>query len=140
VHRITNLDSFQPLNPGAAAPRGIGDINGLLRDPVEAYSSATRELVKRFNNYEIMGSSIGAWAARLWKGEVSALLMPTGFETPWDSTPVIGISNMLDIAWLRPEGDAWVVYQPELPLKPVMRDHDALLVHASCVKDGKLAL
>lgn len=140
VHRITNLDSFEPLNPGAAVPPGIGGMNGLLRDPLEVYGLETRALVQRFNNYEIMGSSIGAWAARLWKGEVSALLMPPGFETPWDSTPVIGISKMLDCVWLRPEGGRWIVYQPDLPLTPYRREHDALLVHASCVKDGVLAL
>ena len=140
VHRITNLDSFEPLNPGAAVPPGIGGMNGLLRDPLEVYGPETRALVQRFNNYEIMGSSIGAWAARLWKGEVSALLMPPGFETPWDSTPVIGISKMLDCMWLRPEGGRWIVYQPDLPLTPYRREHDALLVHASCVKEGVLAL
>ena len=140
VHRITNLDSFEPLNPGAAVPPGIGGMNGLLRDPLEVYGPETRALVQRFNNYEIMGSSIGAWAARLWKGEVSALLMPPGFETPWDSTPVIGISKMLDCVWLRPEGGRWIVYQPDLPLTPYRREHDALLVHASCVKEGVLAL
>jgi len=140
VHRITNLDSFEPLAPGASVPPSIGQMNGLLRDPVEVYSPETRALVQRFNNYEIMGSSIGAWAARLWKGEVSALLMPPGFETPWDSTPVIGISKMLNFIWLRPEGGQWVAYQPQLPLEPYRREHDALLVHASCVNDGRLAL
>ncbi len=140
VHRITNLDSFDTLNPADAAPESLGEINGLLRDPVEAYGPETGALVRRFKNYEIMGSSIGAWAARLWKGEVSALLMPPGFETPWDSTPVIGISKKLDIAWLRPEGGKWVVYEPQLPLKPYRREHDILMVHANCVKDGQLAL
>jgi hypothetical protein len=112
----------------------------LLRDPVDIYGPETRALVQRFANYEIMGSSIGAWAARLWKGEVSALLMPPGFETPWDSTPVIGISKMLNCVWLKPEGGQWVTYEPPLPLAPYRRPHDALLVHASCVKDGRLVL
>lgn len=140
IHRITNLDSFEPLDPAAFAPKAIGDVNGLLRDPLEAYGPETRALVKGFNNYEIMGSSIGAWAARLWKGEVSALLMPPGFETPWDSTPIIGISRKLGCVWLKPEAGRWVVYEPELPLKNYRREHDALIVHSSCVKDGRLAL
>jgi fructose-1,6-bisphosphatase/inositol monophosphatase family enzyme len=140
VHRITNLDSFEPLNPAAAAPPNMDKVNGLLRDPVDIYGPETRALVQRFSNYEIMGSSIGAWAARLWKGEVSALLMPPGFETPWDSTPVIGISKMLNCVWLKPESGQWVTYEPPLPLAPYRRPHDALLVHASCVKDGRLVL
>ena len=138
VHRITNLDTFEMLNPAAACPDTIGRMTGLLRDPVDAYGPETRALVARFKTYEIMGSSIGAWAARLWKGEVSALILPQGYETPWDSTPIIGISKKLGIVWLRPEQGEWVVYEPDLPLAPVMRDHDALLVHASCVKDGRL--
>lgn len=140
IHRITNLDSFEPLDPAAFAPKAIGEVNGLLRDPLEAYGAETRALVRGFNNYEIMGSSIGAWAARLWKGEVSALLMPPGFETPWDSTPIIGISRKLGCVWLKPEAGQWVVYEPELPLKNYRREHDALIVHSSCVKDGRLAL
>lgn len=140
VHRITNLDSFEPLDPGVCAQSDVGAMSGLLREPAEEYGPETRALVKRFRSYEIMGSSIGAWAARLWKGEVQALLFPPGFETPWDSTPVIGISKKLDCVWLKPEAGQWAVYEPPLPTRNYRREHDALVVHASLVKDGRLAV
>jgi len=140
VHRITHLDTFETLNPREGCPAALGEVAGLLRDPPQAYSAEGQALIGRLRTYEVMGSSIGAWAARLWKGEVGALLQPPGFETPWDSTPLIGIGKKLGYAWLRPEGGAWVQYEPELPLKPVMRDHDALVIHSACVANGRLAI
>jgi len=140
VHRITNLDTFEKLAPHTVARASLGEIHGLLRDPPDTYSKETQELIKRFDNYEVMGSSIGAWVARQWKGEVGALLLPPGFETPWDSTPIFGIGRKLGFLWLRPVNGEWVVYQPELPLKPVRRDHDSLIIHGSCVENGKLAI
>lgn len=140
VHRITHLDTFETLMPRETCPKNIGEVFGLLRDPPSAYSEQTQKLIAGFLNYEIMGSSIGAWFARLWKGELGALLLPPGFETPWDSTPVIGISRKLGYTWLRPENGAWIAYEPELPLRPVMRDHDALVIHESCVENGRLKL
>jgi len=140
VHRITRLDTFETLEPAASTPSRIGDVFGLLRDPAHTYSLQTQDLVERFRGYEVMGSSIGTWAARLWKGEVQALLYAPGFETPWDSTPVIGIGRKLGFVWLKPEDGAWVPYEPDLPLKPVRREHDALVVHHSLVENGRLKL
>jgi fructose-1,6-bisphosphatase/inositol monophosphatase family enzyme len=140
VHRITNLDAFETLNPREVCPGRLDEVHGLLRDPPDAYSAATQALVKSFKNYEIMGSSIGTWAARQWKGEVGVVLYPPGYETPWDTTPVIGITKKLGLKWLRPEGGTWVEYEPVLPLKPAMREHDALVIHAACVRDGRLSI
>lgn len=140
VHRITHLDTFETLNPRLDCRTDLGDVAGLLRDPPQAYSAEAQALVERMRTYEVMGSSIGAWAARLWKGEVDALLQPPGFETPWDSTPLIGIGRKLGYAWLRPERGAWVAYEPELPLQPVMRQHDVLIIHSTCLIDGRLAI
>jgi fructose-1,6-bisphosphatase/inositol monophosphatase family enzyme len=140
VHRITRLDMFETLEPGLSTPTAIGEVFGLLRDPPHVYSPQTQKLVERFRGYEVMGSSIGTWAARLWKGEVQALLFAPSFETPWDSTPVMGISRKLGFVWLRPEVEAWVQYAPELPLAPMRRDHDVLVVHESLVADGRLKL
>jgi fructose-1,6-bisphosphatase/inositol monophosphatase family enzyme len=140
VHRITNLDTFETLNPREGCPGKLSDVHGLLRDPPEAYSPETQALVRSFKSYEVMGSSIGTWAARQWKGEVGAVLYAPGFDTPWDTTPIIGICRKLGLSWLRPEGGAWVDYQPKLPLKPTRRDHDALVIHSGCVADGRLKL
>jgi fructose-1,6-bisphosphatase/inositol monophosphatase family enzyme len=136
VHRITRLDTFETLSAEGGS-RGIGEIHALLRDPPERYGAEMRALLPAFKSYEVMGSSIGTWAARLWKGEVDALMMhAAGFETPWDSTPVIGITSRLGYAFLRPEDGVWRTYKPEPPLKPYLRGHDTLVVHASRLSDG----
>ncbi len=137
VFRISQLDSFEQLGPGKKL-RHFADAYIMLRDPLSEYSVASAILTDRFKNYEVMGSSIGTWAARLWKGEVQALLIQPGMETPWDSTPVIGISKKLGYVHMRPkrstglDGDTewtWEVYEPELVKKVTERDHDTLIIH-----------
>jgi fructose-1,6-bisphosphatase/inositol monophosphatase family enzyme len=140
VHRITRLDTFETLNPHLTALASAKDMVLLLRDPLDKYSAQSAALVPRFKTYEVMGSSIGAWAARLWKGEISATLQPPSFETPWDSTPIIGIGRKLGFAWLQPDGDGWTEYEPELPLKPTRRDHDVLVIHSSYLENGRLKI
>lgn len=139
VHRITRLDTFETLSSGAAATP-LDQVHGLLRDPTSTYSPEAQRLTARFRTYEIMGSSIGAWAARLWKGEVNALLFARGFDTPWDSTPVIGISRKLGFAFLRCEAGVWTAFEPNLPRAPVRRDHDMLVIHESCLDNRRLRL
>jgi hypothetical protein len=74
-----------------------------------------------------MGASIGTWAARLWKGEVGALFLPSGNDTPWDSTPVYGISRKLGYEFLR-HGDAgWTSYDPPLPATVSKREYDSVV-------------
>lgn len=138
VHRITRLDTFETLVP--PEPKPLGQMHGLLRDPLTAYSPEAQALAGRFRSYEVMGSSIGTWAARLWKGEVGALLLPVGFDTPWDSTPVIGISRKLGFAFLRCEGGIWTSFQPNLPRTIARRDHDMLVIHDACLEDGRLKI
>jgi fructose-1,6-bisphosphatase/inositol monophosphatase family enzyme len=134
VHRITDLDIAEDLS---ALPPRLSDISqmyALLRNPLDDYSPATRILVDRFKNYEVMGSSIGTWAARLWKREVQALFLDKGFETPWDSTPIIGISLKLGYKFFRASEDSvrtWEQFDPVLPTAPYKREHDVLITHPS---------
>lgn len=131
VHRITNLDSPETLDAGPMQEYQPGKVHALLRDPVSMYSPQTQRLVSQFKNHEVMGSSIGTWAARLWKREVQALFLTSGFETPWDSTPVIGISLKLGYRFYRPseKSDAWELFDPVLPQEPLERVHDVLITH-----------
>jgi fructose-1,6-bisphosphatase/inositol monophosphatase family enzyme len=140
VHRITRLDTFETLKVDMATLPALDAIHALLRDPPDRYSAATQRLVSGCKSYEIMGSSIGTWAARLWKGELHALLYPPGFETPWDSTPVIGITRKLGFCYLRPDGEGWAAYEPEPPREVIRREHDTLVVHESYVRNGRLVL
>jgi fructose-1,6-bisphosphatase/inositol monophosphatase family enzyme len=127
VHRITQLDIFERLGSGDSV--AADNFHGLLRDPLGKYSPVTNMLFGRLKNHEIMGSSIGTWMARLWKREVSLVVLPPGHETPWDSTPVIGISKKLGYIFLRPASSTrclWVEYEPILPKTVFKREHDML--------------
>lgn len=133
VFRITRLDSFEELSPGKKF-ESLADMFVLLREPLEKHSLETQDLVKKFKNYEVMGSSIGTWMARLWKQELSALILPPGWETPWDSTPVTGISIKLGYVFLKPEKNetgktVWVQYEPKLLRAMERREHDTLIIH-----------
>ncbi len=134
VHRITRLDTFEEL--GYGNPADLLASYALLRDPLSEYSAPTQAVITRgFKNYEVMGSSIGIWMARLWKREVGALFLPPGWETPWDSTPTIGISLKLGYSFLRPtgRGGEWVGYEPTIPREMYRREHDTLVMHRNDV-------
>lgn len=134
VHRMTRLDTFERLNDVGAPKKGLFGAAALLREPIEDYAPETQALIKRFRTYEVMGSSIGTWAARLWKGEVGALLLNPGYQTPWDDTPVIGISRQLHFEYLRFENGSWAAYEPEPRTATTRREHDVLVVHRDCLK------
>lgn len=128
VFRISGLDHFEELR--APTPTDMSEVYCMLRDPPPEYGNHARSLLPHFKSYQIMGSSIGTWMAQLWKREVGAMLLPEGKETPWDSTPVIGISLKLGYVFMRPTiGNGWEVYNPELPTKVTDRTHDTLIVH-----------
>lgn len=133
VHRITRLDNFERLNDVEAWKRSVFETTALLRHPFEEHAPQTQAMIKRFRTYEVMGSSIGTWSARLWKGEVGALVLKPGYETPWDDTPVAGISRKLGFEYLRFENGSWATYEPELRTVTTAREHDVLIVHADCL-------
>lgn len=128
VYRInTRLNMWEKLLYG-----GGDDLSKkyvLMRDPPERYSQATRNLLPYFKNTEWGGGSIGIWFARLWKREVSAALLTNGMETPWDSTPVVGICKKLGYRFFRPESGLWMHYDPTLPTAPYARTHNTLIIH-----------
>jgi fructose-1,6-bisphosphatase/inositol monophosphatase family enzyme len=137
VHRITEFNIAQQLLRQKGVPLSEGYV--LLRDPERVYSHATQKLLDdlHFKSHLIEGASIGIWLARLWKGEVAAAIMAPGYETPWDSTPIIGISQKLGFKFLRPSklNGRWEVYEPVLPKEKFRRDHDTLIVHESDLPD-----
>ena len=133
AHRITRLDTFETL--AYAGGDDLSEAYALLRDPPEIYSALTRRSLSAFRTYESSGGSIGVWAARLWKREVAALMLPPGWETPWDSNPLIGICKQLGYVFLAPDpdrrGDSWTKYDPAPVLAAHRREHDTLIIHKS---------
>jgi fructose-1,6-bisphosphatase/inositol monophosphatase family enzyme len=126
VHRITRLDIAKKLT---YKPLKEGKLYALLRDPPSFYGRKTRKLLKRCNNHQVDGGSIGTWMARLWKREVGAVCLTPGTETPWDAAPILGISLKLGYAFYRPVRGGWNRYIPEIPLHITEREHDTVVIH-----------
>jgi len=56
--------------------------------------------------------------------------MREGWETPWDSTPIIGISQKLGYVFLRyEERRGWVEYMPRVSPHGYQRNHETLVIH-----------
>lgn len=129
VHRIHELSVAQDLTKINRAVT-VADEYVLLRDPPEGFPPSVRAAVGRFKAYQIDGGSIGTWFARLWKGECHGLVMSPSHETPWDTTPCLGISYRLGFQFLTDFGGGWVHFQS--PLKPQVykRQYYQLVVHA----------
>lgn len=98
-------------------------------------SQLTLSTIGKFKELSVDGGSIGIFMARLWKNEVGAVHLPPSFETPWDSTPVIGITQKLGYIFLRPNigGNGWIEYLPALTRVVYEKDHETLIVHKSLV-------
>ncbi len=98
VHRFSWDDDFHEvlsIGPGRLSEQYVllGEDPRKLSDPIGRITDPTRTRV--FKNIEIMGGSIGVKMARLWKGEVGAIILEAGRCTPWDWCPVAGISSKL---------------------------------------------
>jgi fructose-1,6-bisphosphatase/inositol monophosphatase family enzyme len=139
VYRITHLDTFEELlHTSPFIPRKGYT---LLREALHTHSPLAQEFIlERSGDHLIDGGSIGIWLARLWKREVGAVILPPSFETPWDSTPVVGISEKLGYQFFRPSscGTKWELYIPTLCREKYKRDHETLIVHRKDVEALKL--
>lgn len=128
VHRLSDLRAAQDLmlieRSDDPTEKYI-----LLRESPTDFPDIVAAAVNDFNKYHIDGGSVGTWFARLWKGEYDGVILNPGHETPWDSTPFIGISKKLGFVFLRPGANAWEQYEPELVREVVEREHFTLVVH-----------
>lgn len=127
VHRISEFEMGEtmtieprPLSRGILlsrhAPWSLSwDMAGLARS--------------HFRDIDVEGGSIGISFARLWKQEVAALLLGASYETPWDSTPVLGISQKLDFVFLKQEEGRFSPVELRPPLQVEYRPYDLLVIH-----------
>ena len=139
VHRISDFDTSEHLTAGDKLP--LKEQYVMLRDPESKYGALSRRLIQRgFKNQIIDGGSIGTWLARLWKREVAAAIMLPGWDTPWDTTPIVGISLKLGYRFFKPvhdasKGEHWQLFSPILPTEKLKHDHDILVIHENDVGD-----
>jgi len=139
VFRITDQESAQQLM--IDPERTLASQYLLLRDPVDWHSGTIQILAgcKHFKSHEVGGGSIGICLARLWKGEVGAVVLLPRKETPWDRNPVVGISERLGFVFLSINVvNGGVSQYPMDPLKEITAfKSETLIIHRSRLPEAK---
>ncbi|MBS2037909.1 hypothetical protein JST97_23185 [bacterium] len=127
VHRISEYETGEtifvrerPLSEGVLLSR---DAPWKFSWPVDRFAR------ENFKDIDIEGGSIGISFARLWKQEVAALLMGPAWDTPWDSSPVIGICRKLDFVFLAVHEGRFSQVELKPPLNIERREGDLLVIH-----------
>lgn len=140
VHRLIEFGKAKDLriNPR----RTLKEQYVLLRDGPEEYSPFVQCLVRStkhnggyFKGLETANGSIGLSFARLWKGEVGAKVLRPGKQTPWDTSPILGMNAMLGFVYLRVEGDQLIMFDPSPSSETPYWHHEVVVVHKSRVRE-----
>ena len=129
---ITDFEHEIPLSPRLDLP--LVDLHVVLRKPLAEHSEQMQALLapKRiFKSHQIDSGSIGLMFARLWKGEVGGVVLGRNYETPWDTTPVLGISQRLGFLFYKVTGRGPRPVRVKIPLKTYRREYELLVVHQS---------
>ncbi len=136
VHRISAFDVSQHLND-INRKIDIKESFLLRRNFPKNTSELEDKTNKLFKDIHIDGGSIGTWFSRLWKGEMNVLLLDPSFETPWDSTPIYGISKKLGFVFLKPDesGEKWMEYDSGLTKEIYKREFPTLVIHKDILND-----
>jgi len=83
-----------------------------------------------FKDIEVMYGSYGAFCARLWKGEVAAIVLDPAFTTPWDETPILGIMEALGFIRIKVDMDGnCEVFEQEPPTTVYKIPFNIVVVH-----------
>ncbi|MEZ4195364.1 MAG: inositol monophosphatase family protein [Candidatus Paceibacterota bacterium] len=132
VHRISEYavaEDLTKIDRSGTPPKQ----HLLLRESVDSFPLPVQATIRRYHKHSIDGGSIGTWFARLWKGECGAVLMSPGHDTPWDTTPFLGISKKLGFVFLGFQNGAWELYDPPVTKTVEVRKFEVLVVHESAV-------
>ncbi len=110
----------------------------ILRNPVDEFPRNVQQMVRAkrggiFKDMEVGSGSIGITVARLWKQEVAMVILDTGYNTPWDTTPLIGMNRMLGITHIKvdPKTGLAEIFEPQAPTKVSRKDYIEIMVHHS---------
>lgn len=84
-----------------------------------------------FKEFDIMKGSFGLRMARLWKGEIAAVVFDGWICTPWDEIPPLGISKALGFVFIKvdPKTGEFEVFEPEPKKEVVTVPYDTIVVH-----------
>lgn len=141
VHRIYEYEVAENLRL-IDRRKSLSDSEILLREPLQRHSRGVQDLVQQYKSHLIDGGSIGTWMARLWKGEVAAVVLYPGFDTPWDSAPVMAITERLGFKMFRYVSSIsrWSLYRHVNRDVPTLRNDEVLIVHPSQISQLRSSL
>ena len=127
VHRISEFEVGEAI---VVQERPLKQGVLLSRDAPWKYSWEVDRFARdHFKDIDIEGGSIGISFARLWKQEVAALLTGPAYETPWDSSPVIGICRQLGFVFFTVVDGKFRETDLKPPLQVERRESDLLVLH-----------
>ncbi|MFA5185047.1 MAG: inositol monophosphatase family protein [Patescibacteria group bacterium] len=137
VHRISEYGIGEVLHVDERLE--LRDQNILLRKRPENHAKWTRDMIAPprdgglFKDLETASGSVGISTARLWKGEVGAVLLKPEFETPWDCAPVFGICHQLGYVMyeLNAGTGKWRTASMLVPDRTVPKSKEQLIIHES---------
>ena len=138
VHRITDYNATVHLKPvGVELERSYVS----LRNEPDRFDEDVRHVARGteygglFRSMEVSGGSIGVDVARLWKGEIGAIVLEPYSNTPWDYCPVIGICRKLGYVELEIRNGVAVEADPQFSRQETLREFPCFLVHQSNVEE-----
>jgi fructose-1,6-bisphosphatase/inositol monophosphatase family enzyme len=144
VHRISEFKHEERLliNPNQT----LLSQYVLLRDIPQLHSEGAQKLLTlnddgslpmRFRGISVANGSIGISMAQVWKGEVGAAVLNPGYRTPWDETPILGISHKLGFVFLKIDSvtGALELIDIKPPTKTTKVDYEVLVVHESRLEE-----
>ena len=144
VWRISEYENFEKLE--IDGQKLLSDQYVLLLDLPDRYSAFVQSCVKSkeqgglFKSGTMSDGSIGLSMARLWKGEVGAVFLASRYDTPWDVTPILGISQKLNCVFLSIPSDSNSInfdYKTEVSRTVKQRIHELLVIHQDRIPELK---
>ncbi|HSI20955.1 MAG TPA: inositol monophosphatase family protein [Verrucomicrobiae bacterium] len=139
VYRISQFTDNQPLEivqkPLASLIVSLRDEPGAFSEDISRHLSSKR-YGGLFSHMEVSGGSIGIHMARLWKGEVGAILLRPGSQNPWDYAPITGINRRLGFKYvLLHEDGPRVMEDGPITRDPVLLEVPTLVIHENAVSE-----
>ena len=114
----------------------------LLREMPDRCSPMVGALVYDglYKDTQVTGGSIGISMAQLWKGEVGGAILSGNSDTPWDSNPVIGMSQHMgfDFWAIYKDTDQFVLMSPGPVEETCVLEYEILVVHSSRREEFKV--
>jgi fructose-1,6-bisphosphatase/inositol monophosphatase family enzyme len=108
----------------------------VLRNTADEFPRNIQKMVRKnrggiFKDMEVASGSIGINVARLWKQEVAMVVLDAGHDTPWDTTPLVGMNRELGIAHIKvdPATGRAEAFNPTAPTMVQKKDYVEIMVH-----------